>query len=71
MDTMTTHQLGQAPGRARRGASAAVSCWPMFAVAQGIAFTTNAYVGNTTDPAGAEHLSFTKRHTRHLTVRTT
>ena len=35
------------------------------------AFPMNAYAGNSTSLAGAEHLSFTKRHARHLALGST
>ena len=71
MDTTTTQHLGQAPGCARRGVSAPVAC-TSWRGATGIdAFPMNAYVGNSTTLAGAEHLSFTKRHARHLALGST
>lgn len=82
MDTTTTQYQGQAPGRARRGASPVVACpsWREHTVASaahrsGIsgvaAVAMHAYLGNTTTTAGAENLSFTKRPARHLAVGST
>ncbi len=72
MDTMTTTQhLGQAPGCGRRGASAPVACTSWRGVTGIHAFPMNAYAGNTTTLAGAEHLSFAKRHARHLALGST
>jgi hypothetical protein len=72
MDTMTTtQQLGMAPGRARRGASAPVVCTSWREITGMPAFPMNAYAGNSTSLAGAEHLSFTKRHARHLALGST
>lgn len=78
MDTMTTTQhLGQAPGSARRCASAVVagSSWRQRTVAPAfcgrgttgvVEFPMNAYLGNTTTLAGAKNHSFIKRHARYL-----
>jgi hypothetical protein len=74
-DTMetktTTQQLGTAPGCARRGASAPAVCTSWREITGMPAFPINAYAGNSSSPAGAEHLSFTKRHTRHLALGST
>ncbi len=72
MDKMTTtQQLGKTPARARRGVSAPVVCTSWREITGIDAFPMNAYTGNTTSLAGAEHLSFTKRHARHLALGST
>ena len=80
MDTTTTHHLGQAPGRARRGSAVACPSWREQAVAHAFhavgttgvtGFAMDMYLGNTTTLAGAKNVSFIKRHARHLATGST